>query len=114
MTPLVNELLAFTKAGLRARPAELSQVELYPLVNDLITREAADARITVSIAPEVTVRTDAPMLARALSNLVRNAVRYAGDAGPIVRSAITAYGGEIHFANRLPQGLRVEIVLAAT
>ena len=167
MTTLVNELLAFTKAGLRARPAELSKVELYPLVNDLIAREAADARITLSIAPDITVRADAPMLARALGNLVRNAVRYAGDAGPIailarkeadrvhievqdegpgvppealarlgepfyrpeaartretggvglglaiVRSAIAACGGEIHFANRLPQGLRVEIVLAA-
>ena len=167
MTTLVNELLAFTKAGLRARPAELSRVELYPLVNDLIAREAADARITVSIAPEITVRADAPMLARALSNLVRNAVRYAGDAGTIVilarkeadrvhievqdegpgvppealarlgepfyrpeaartretggvglglaivRSALAACGGEIRFSNRLPHGLRVEIVLAA-
>ncbi len=87
MSALVNELLAFTKAGLRARSAELAVVELSPLVTQAVAREAATARVTTEIPAGLAARADAPLLARAIGNLVRNAVRYAGDAGPIHVSA---------------------------
>ncbi|MBL9205994.1 MAG: HAMP domain-containing histidine kinase [Opitutaceae bacterium] len=167
MTTLVNELLAFTKAGLRARTAELESLDLPPLIADVVAREGGTARIAVAVPPQLKVRGDAPLLARALGNLIRNAVRYAGDLEPIVvdarvdgdwvkisvddhgpgvspealsrlgepfyrpeaartretggvglglaivRSAVTACGGEVHFANRTPHGFHAEIRLAA-
>ncbi len=87
MTALVHELLTFTKAGLRPRTAELESIDLRKLVDELIAREAGTARIAVAVAPDVRVRADGPLLARAVGNLVRNAVRYAGDHEPIVIDA---------------------------
>lgn len=166
MSILVNELLAFTKAGMRPRTAELAPVELDPLVTEVMDREDPKSSVQVALAPGVRVRADQLLLGRALGNLVRNALRYAGaeavvdvrirtegrnvfivveDDGPgvppeslsrlgepffrpesartregggaglglaIVRSSIIACGGEVHFANRTPQGFRAEIRLA--
>ncbi len=83
MSALVNELLAFTKAGLRPPAAELAAVELAPLVAQAVDREAATARVAVDVPPALAARADAPLLSRAIGNLVRNAIRYAGDATPI-------------------------------
>ena len=76
MAALVNELLAFTKAGLRPRDAELANVSLAPLVLEMLVREQATGRVVASLPPDLTVRADAALLSRALGNLVRNALRY--------------------------------------
>jgi len=86
MSALVNELLAFTKAGLRPRGAELAAVELAPLVSQTLAREAAAGRVTADVPAGLAARADGPLLGRAIGNLVRNAIRYAGDAGPITVS----------------------------
>ncbi|MBI5771405.1 MAG: HAMP domain-containing protein [Verrucomicrobia bacterium] len=167
MSGLVNELLAFTKAGLKPPPAELAAIDLAPLAHDVATREGAGARVAAAIEEGLRVRADTALLTRALGNLIRNALRYAGeqgiimvtarrdgdavciaveDEGPgvppealerlgepfyrpdvartreaggvglglsIVCSAVTACGGEVHFANREPRGFRAEIRLPA-
>lgn len=95
MTALVNELLAFTKAGLRPRAAELATVDLSALAQDVIARENAFGRVTVDIPAGLTARADAPLLTRALANLVRNAMRYAGDASPIALAARAESGAVI-------------------
>jgi two-component system, OmpR family, sensor histidine kinase CpxA len=87
MSALVNELLDFTKAGLKSREAELVEIELGPLVDDVLARENAFERIMTQIPAGLQVRVDASLLARALGNLVRNALRYAGDAGAITITA---------------------------
>jgi two-component system sensor histidine kinase CpxA len=87
MSALVNELLAFTKAGLQPRAVALTTVELEPLARAALAREGAGDRVTVNIAPGLCAQVEADLLSRALGNLVRNAVRYAGDAGPITLSA---------------------------
>lgn len=87
MSTLVNELLAFTKAGMQPRDVALSAVELEPLIRAAIAREAAADRVTVHLAPGLRAHADADLLARALGNLLRNAVRYAGSAGPITVTA---------------------------
>jgi two-component system sensor histidine kinase CpxA len=86
MSSLVNELLAFTKAGLRARDIVTQPVEVAAIARDVIAREDAD-RITLNIADGLRVKAEPDLLARAVANLVRNAVRYAGDAGPITLTA---------------------------
>ena len=167
MAMLLGELLAFTKAGMRAREAELATIMVSPLVAEVLTRERAANRVTVAMLPGLAVRADAALLSRALANLVRNAIRYAGDAGPItvmaaregdrvtitvedqgpgvppaalarlgepfyrpeaartreaggvglglaiVRTSVTACGGEVSFANGAPRGFRAELRLAA-
>jgi two-component system sensor histidine kinase CpxA len=87
MSALVNELLTFTKAGLRPRSAELAPVELAPLVAQAVAREGGSARISTDVPAGLAARADGPLLARALGNLVRNAIRYSGDNTPIKVSA---------------------------
>jgi two-component system sensor histidine kinase CpxA len=85
---LVNELLSFSKASLTAPPAQLRPVNVREAVEKAVRREAPDpAQIKLEIPADVVARADAELLTRALSNLLRNAVRYAGEAGPITVTA---------------------------
>jgi two-component system, OmpR family, sensor histidine kinase CpxA len=88
MAGLVNELLSFSKASLTASNIQLRPVPLLETVEKAVRREAAPpARVELTIAPDLQVLAEPELLARALSNLLRNAVRYAGQAGPIALSA---------------------------
>ncbi len=88
MSGLVGELLAFTKAGLRARDATLTTVPLAPLADRVLAREAANDAVTIVDLPDsLAVRADADLLARALGNLVRNALRHAGRSSAITLRA---------------------------
>ncbi len=87
LSTLVNELLAFTKAGLTARDIVLVPVELAPLALEVLAREDPGHRVTLAIAPGLRVRAEPGLLARALGNLVRNALRYSGDTGAITLAA---------------------------
>ena len=94
MAILVNELLAFTKAGLRPREAELVSVDLNTVIANVLSREDPGARVQAQVPDDTMVRADAALLERALANLVRNALRYAGDAAPILVS-VRIGGGEV-------------------
>jgi two-component system sensor histidine kinase CpxA len=87
MSTLVNELLAFTKAGLQRRDIELTSLPLAPLVQSAIEREGGGERVTVSVPTELQIRGDTDLLTRALANLVRNALRYADASEKISVSA---------------------------
>jgi len=98
MSGLVGELLAFTKAGLKPRDAALNRVPLAPLTAEVLGREVGvTGAVNVEIAAGLAVQADAPLLARALANLVRNALRYAGHAGPVTVTA-RAEGAEVVIA----------------
>lgn len=83
MSALVNELLSFSKAGLRPQDIKLQRIHLSELVNRVVEREASEVAVQVRIPPGLAARGDAELVSRALGNLVRNALRYAGEAGPI-------------------------------
>ena len=87
MSDLVNELLTFTKAGLQPRDIEQKVIELAPLIAQVIAREDQSGRINVTIRAGLTACANAPLLSRALANLVRNALRYAGDSATITLKA---------------------------
>ena len=90
MSTLVNELLSFSKAGLRAKDLELRKVPLGELCDRVILREAqGKVDIAVNADAGLCVLADPDLLARAIGNVLRNAVRYAGEAGPVVISATT-------------------------
>ena len=95
MSELVSELLAFTRAGLRPREVKLAEVTLAPLVAKVLDREDAIGKVIVHLPADLRVLADEPLLSRALGNLVRNAVRYAGDAGEIQLEAVTAVGDSV-------------------
>lgn len=84
MSGLVNELLSFTKMGLQPEEVKLEPVDLLLLAQRAVEREGpGDARLQVSIPAEHRVLADPALLLRAIANLLRNALRYAGDAGPV-------------------------------
>jgi two-component system sensor histidine kinase CpxA len=76
LAALVEEILAFSRAGNRA-PA-LRATALEPLVRELLAREAVAAEVAVTIPPDLGVVTDPSLLGRALGNLIRNAFVHAG------------------------------------
>ena len=86
MAGLVSDLLAFTKAGLRARDAVLSPVALTPLMHRVLMREDAAHRVQIDSPANESAIANADLLERALGNLIRNALRYA-PAGQIVFAA---------------------------
>jgi two-component system sensor histidine kinase CpxA len=84
LSNLVAELLAFSRAGMKSDTVQLECVELLPAVEAAVRREAvSDVEIQVRVGPGIRVVASAELLVRALANLLRNAVKYAGDAGPI-------------------------------
>ena len=88
MSNLVNELLLFSKASLREKAVQLQRVPLAELARRVAKREAGDGdKVQVQIADDLVALAEPDLLARALANLVRNALRYAGDAGPITITA---------------------------
>lgn len=89
MARLTDELLALARAGLATRPTRLEPVNVRESALKAAKLEAAGADVCVAIDPALRVRADAELLCRALSNLIRNAVRYAGTAGAIGVTATT-------------------------
>lgn len=78
MSDLLGELLAFTRAGLQAREAAVQPVGLREAVDQAMRREAMGVDVSVEVDSEIVVGGDASLLVKVFSNLLRNAVRYAG------------------------------------
>jgi two-component system sensor histidine kinase CpxA len=84
ISSLINELLSFSRAEITPYKIKLVTTDLLPVVNRVIQREETPAVLIITaIEPGTTVIADPELLARALANIVRNAIRYAGDFGPI-------------------------------
>jgi two-component system sensor histidine kinase CpxA len=85
MSELLGELLAFSRASVvgdgRQPPLPFS---LQGFVFAVLARENARERVHVNVPDAIQVRVNTALLGRAIGNLVRNAIRYAGtDRGPI-------------------------------
>jgi two-component system, OmpR family, sensor histidine kinase CpxA len=88
MSSLVNELLSFSKAGFRQKDISLKPVPLAELVRRVVSREAGTSdQVRIEIAEHLHALAEPDLLARALANLIRNSIRYAGGAGPVNVSA---------------------------
>ena len=88
MSSLVNELLSFSKASLGVSTIKLKPVRLREVVDKAVSREEAEgAQIRLEVADDLCVLAEPELLLRSLANLLRNAIRYAGAAGPITVSA---------------------------
>jgi two-component system sensor histidine kinase CpxA len=88
MSKLVNELLAFSRTDMNTKTAKLEKIDLLAVVQTAVKREVTPAeKIITKIDPEIRVVASSELLTRALANLVRNAVKYAGETGPITITA---------------------------
>jgi two-component system sensor histidine kinase CpxA len=88
MARLVGELLSFSKASLDATKIQLSTVALADVAAQAIRREQREGvQLLSTIPPDLHALAQAELLQRALANLLRNAIRYAGSAGPITLTA---------------------------
>jgi two-component system sensor histidine kinase CpxA len=90
MSGLVNELLSFSRASLGAAAAKLQPIKVLDVVQKAVQREVAPGgQAAVAVPADLCVLADPDLLTRALANLLRNAVRYAGAAGPLTVQAET-------------------------
>lgn len=88
MSALVNELLSFSKASLASGKIKLQPVCLAEVAAAAIRRESvAGVEIRNLVPPALTAQANPELLQRALANLIRNGIRYAGQAGPITIAA---------------------------
>ena len=88
MSELIDELLSFSKAGMQIAETDIVRVEVADIVQRVLERESPPgAQIQASVMKGIAVLANPEYLFRAISNLVRNAIRYAGSAGPISVSA---------------------------
>jgi two-component system sensor histidine kinase CpxA len=76
LSGLTTELLTFARSEMRQEPIVPQPVALQALLRRAIQVEGATAQLEVD--PALNVMGDENLLFRALSNIVRNAVRYAG------------------------------------
>ena len=89
MSALVSELLLFSKAGLQAAQTQSTPFLVADAVARAVSRESSPhALIEVSVDQTLWVLADPDSLIRALSNLIRNSIRYAGADGPVAISAL--------------------------
>jgi two-component system, OmpR family, sensor histidine kinase CpxA len=93
MSALVNELLSFSKAGMNPDAVPLGPVSVASVVERAIAREAfSGSRIESKVPDGLAAMANEAFLLRAVSNVLRNAVRYAGSAGSIEIRAVRQDG----------------------
>ena len=74
---------------MKSNTVELESIDLFSVVQTAVKREITPpVKIITEIDPKIRVTASSELLTRALANLIRNAVKYAGAAGPIVVSAL--------------------------
>jgi two-component system sensor histidine kinase CpxA len=88
MRKLANDLLSFSKASLGESHLKLEAVSVAAVVEAAKALEKSrDGSIAIKVPGDLKVWGNFELLHRALANLLRNAARYAGDAGPITVAA---------------------------
>jgi len=88
MSNLVKELLSFSRAEIDPTKVRLQGVRLVDVARRVLEREQITHEdVQIQVEDNLKAMADPELLVRALSNMFRNAARYAGDAGPITISA---------------------------
>ncbi len=95
MAKLVEEVMTFSKAEKLRERESPEDVHLIDLVKQVIVREGAGAAVEMEVPEGLHLCTLGEALDRALGNVLRNAVRYAGHAGQIHIQAESDGTGEI-------------------
>ncbi len=83
MKALIDELLSFSKAEFTSSDPQLESIKLNSLIESVVNKVSADAEVVTELQSDLIVLGNRKLIERALSNVVSNAVRYAGRDGPI-------------------------------
>lgn len=83
MNQLINELLAYAKAGMNETKVELTNVDLSQVINNLKNKLGLHENLKVTLPEPYNVLAEPLLLERAISNILRNSIRYAGQNSPI-------------------------------
>jgi signal transduction histidine kinase len=99
LSHMVDNLLAFNRAGRVTMRLTLGRLPLAPFVEETVERfaplvRARGNRFDVEVPRQLTVRADRDALTRVLTNLLENAVKY-GPEGQTVRITATDDGGRV-------------------
>jgi two-component system sensor histidine kinase CpxA len=92
LAELIDEILVFSRATAGMQQVRGKEIVLRDLVEEVRAREASGLAIELEIDPALTVLADAKLLKRAIGNVLRNAVRYAGEQAHIRIQAIAEAG----------------------
>ena len=100
MSDLLREVLLFSRADIEfAQRSQPERFKLSELFANIVQRDGLRDRIAIGIDDDVELQSYRAFLIRALSNLIRNALRYAGESGPIeLRSTSTLREGRVEIA----------------
>lgn len=93
MSELINELLAFSKAGLTPKQANLAALNLYTVLRTVVSKTCPTRQVVMEVTPDLTVQADPLLLERALTNVLRNSVRYAETGDITIDAQLTS--GEV-------------------
>jgi two-component system sensor histidine kinase CpxA len=85
MSRLTDELLQFAKAETAPGPISLAAVSVAEAVQAALRQESPPDGVDIrnDVDPEIRVQANMEYLVRSLANVLRNAIRYAGEKGPI-------------------------------
>jgi len=93
MSGLTDGLLEFAKAEMRQDTVVLSPINVADVVWRAVKAESRPGvEVSVEIDPMLMVKAETECLFRAIANVIRNSIRYAGQEGPIVVGAFRAQG----------------------
>lgn len=87
LAELIDGILAFSRSTAGMQHVKGVPLPLLALLQDVCSREAPQLRYTFHVDSSITVLAEAKLLRRALSNIIRNSVRYAGDTSEITITA---------------------------
>jgi two-component system sensor histidine kinase CpxA len=83
MADMLDDLLLFARTDIAAQKRVLEPVHILKTATAAIEHEGATPRILLRVEPDLRALAEPATLERALANLVRNALRYAGAGVPI-------------------------------
>ncbi len=101
MNQLINELLAYARAGMNEPKVELRDIDLSPILNNLKNKFNLNENLKLDLPQPCNALVEPLLFERAVSNILRNSIKYAGQNSPIEISA-----------TNLPEGSKLKLIIS--
>jgi len=111
LSQLTDDLLQYARAELADRTVVMAPVNVASTVARAVSRETqSGVRFEVQVPADLVVKADSALLERAVANLLRNAAKYAGGAGPIEIAASRIAEGTVITVSDSGPGVAAESI----